>query len=325
MLQQLERLLQLDGLLRTQQRHTALTLAEALEVSERTIRNDLDWLRDRFHAPLTYDRQRGYHYTDPEWRLPSIPLSKGELFALTLGARMLQAYSGSAYQKELESAIAQLAKRLPEQTWLDLQHLAEEHISFRSGAEIDLNPEIWHDLETACQHRKTVNMVYYTASRNATNERKFDPYLLHIYRGTNPYVIGFCHTRQEVRWFRVDRIRKLEVLAESFFPDPSFDPKDHLESIFQHEAGGVPQNVEIWFDAKTAPYVRERRWHPTQEIDEREDGSLILRLFVRGMNDIKRWVLFYGAGAKALAPPELVAMLQQETHAMQRHYAEEES
>lgn len=86
----LERLLQIDALLRTGQRQTAVSLAKDLEVSERKVRSDLAFLRDRFHAPLEFNRKQGHHYTDPEWRLPSIPLTKGELFALTLGARMLE-------------------------------------------------------------------------------------------------------------------------------------------------------------------------------------------------------------------------------------------
>ncbi len=103
----LERLLQIDALLRTEQRQTALSIAKDLEVSERTIRSDLAFLRDRFHAPLEFNHKQGHHYTDPEWRLPSISLTKGELFALTLGARMLEAYAGT-YSLELRSAIARL-------------------------------------------------------------------------------------------------------------------------------------------------------------------------------------------------------------------------
>lgn len=63
-------------------------------------------LRDRFLAPLEYQKERGWHYSDPNWRLPSISLSQEELFALTLGARMLEAYAGNAYVEELRSAIA---------------------------------------------------------------------------------------------------------------------------------------------------------------------------------------------------------------------------
>ena len=125
--------------------------------------------------------------------------------ALTLGARILEAYAGSAYAEDLRSAIARLAKRLPEQSWVDLQQLANENVLFRAGAELDLDPEIWHNLELACQKKCRVEMAYYTAGRDASSTRKLDPYVLHISRN-NPYVTGFCHKRQEVRWFRVDRI-----------------------------------------------------------------------------------------------------------------------
>jgi predicted DNA-binding transcriptional regulator YafY len=196
---------------------------------------------------------------------------------------------------------------------------------FRSGAQIDLDPEVWHQLESACRQRQSVQMVYYTASRDAVSERKFDPYLLHLYRGTNPYVIGYCHQRQEPRWFRVDRIRALTILEATFVQDPTFDAKDHLEMIFQHEAGGVPQTVAIWFDAKTAPFIRERRWHPTQEIKEYPDGSLTLSMMVRGLNDLKRWVLGYGKGAVVQTPPELVALVKQEAEGMIRQYCQTDS
>lgn len=320
----LERLLQLDMLLRTGQRYTADRLAASLEVSERTVRSDLSFLRDRYHAPIQYSRTKGFHYTDPDWRLPSISLSQGELFALTLGARMLETYSGSAYAADLKSAITRLSERLPEQTWVDLQQVADERILFRGGGGIDLNPEIWHLLEEACRSQKSVQMTYYTASSNSTSDRKLNPYLLHIYRGTNPYVIGYCHKRKGIRWFRVDRIRSLRILESSFVPEPSFDAKEHLEMIFQHEVGGESHPVSIWFDAATSPYVRERRWHPTQTIREHPDGSLTLHMKVKGMNDLKRWVLGYGKGAIVQEPPELAAMVQEELQGMVDNYSKSE-
>lgn len=215
-----------------------------------------------------------------------------------------------------------MAERLPEQTWVDLQRVADEKVVFGAGAQIDLNPEVWHNLEVACQESRQVQMEYFTASRNSTSKRTLDPYLFHIYRGTNPYLIGFCHTRQEVRWFRIDRIRKLTVLDQKFVRNPDFDAQEHLSLIFQHEVGGVPVQVRIWFDPKTAPYIRERRWHPTQVLEEEADGSVTLQMTVRGLNDLKRWVLGYGQGAIVREPPELVDLVKAEVEAMQRRYSE---
>lgn len=316
----LERLLQLDSLIRSPQRHTADTLAAELERSERTIRSDLEFMRDRFGAPIAFSRSRGWHYTDAEWRLPSIMLNEGELFALTLGARMLEAYSGSAYALQLRSAISRLAERLPEQTWVDLQEVTNERIHFCSGAEIDLNPDIWHQLEDACRLSRTVQMTYFTASTNSTGDRKLDPYLIHVYRGTNPYVIGYCHKRQAIRWFRIDRIQNLVVLDEAFERIPNFDAKDHLKMIFQHEVGSKPVDVAIWFDPRTAPYIRERRWHPSQALQEHADGSVTLSMTVSGLNDLKRWVMGYGEGAVVQSPPELVKLVKQEIAGMVKHY-----
>lgn len=323
MARKLERLIEIDHLIRTKSRMTANQLAQAVGYSERTIQSDLAFLRDRFHAPLEYTPKKGLHYVDDDWRLPSISLTKGELFALTLGARILESASGSAYIADLRSAIARLSERLPEEMWVDLQQIATEKIMF-SGVGVELSADIWQDLETACREQRTVLMTYYTASRDAQGDRELDPYLLHIYRGTNPYVIGFCHKRQAIRWFRVDRIQALEVLEKPFERDPTFDPKAHLSQIFQAEVGHDPIDIAIWFDSATAPYVRERQWHPSQTLEEHSNGSLTLKMTVPGLNEVKRWILGYGRGAKVLAPQELITMVQQDLAGMVRHYNEAE-
>jgi predicted DNA-binding transcriptional regulator YafY len=317
---QIERFLEIDRLLRDRTRQTGDSLAQHLEVSSRTIRSDLNWMRDRYYAPIEFSKQLGWHYTDLEWRLPTIPLHKGELFALTLGARMLEAFQGTTYAVELRSAIARLSERLPQQSWVDLQQLSDDRISFRSGVQIDLDLAIWQQLEDACREQKSVQMSYYSPQNNEITDRVFDPYLLHIYRGTNPYVIGYCHLRSAMRWFRVDRIRRLGLSTQSFNRDPTFDPQQHLANIFQYEVGGKPRSVVIWFDPKTAPFIRERRWHHTQEIDEHPDGSLTLKIFVPGTNDVKRWVLGYGVGAIVREPPELVDLVRTETIKMSQQY-----
>ncbi len=322
MARHLERLLNIDSLLRDGHRQTAGAMAKVLEVSERTIRSDIEMLRDRFGAPIEYTRSKGFHYTELDWRLPTIPLSHGELFALTLGANMLQAYAGSAYQVELQGAISRLAERLPEQSWVDLQRLAQENVVFRLGAELDLDPVVWQLLERACEKRLRVNMVYFTAGRNVVSERLLDPYVLHFARN-NPYVTGWCHKNEAVRDFRVDRVRSIELLSEGFEVDEGFDRRAHFGRMFQHEVGGETRAIAVWFDGRTAPYIRERRWHPTQSLEEHADGAVTLRMDVPGLNEVKRWVLFYGAGARVLGPPELVEMVRAEVDGMRHFYQED--
>ena len=102
MSRRLERLLKIDTLLRSSHRQTADGMATELEVTERTVRSDIEFMRDRYSAPIECSKSQGYHYTYSDWRLPTIPLTQGDLFALTLGANMLEAYAGSAYQADLK-------------------------------------------------------------------------------------------------------------------------------------------------------------------------------------------------------------------------------
>lgn len=321
MSRRLERLLELDGLLRTSARSTTTELKVALGVSERTIRYDLDFMRDRFGAPIEYDARRGFHYTDLNWRLPSIPLTQGEVFALTLGAKMLEVYAGSVYGSVLRSAIQQLVKRLPEQTWIDLQSLLEDRIALNGGAEIHLNEEIWQLVAEACRTCHRIWMRYFVPDRNEVSERECDPYLIYLCRG-NAYLIARCCLRQDIRWFRIDRIQAVRPLNVVFEVDPKFDRKHYFDKIFQFEVGGEVQEVAIHFQSKVAPLIRERTWHSSQAIENHEDGSLTLRLKVSGMNDIKRWVLSYGSAARVLEPSGLVLLMRKEIAELHQQYFE---
>ncbi|MDB9311785.1 WYL domain-containing protein [Spirulina sp. CS-785/01] len=316
----LERLLHLDQQLRSRSRQTCETLADALEVSPRTVRSDLNFLRDRFSAPLEWSKTHGWYYTDTDWRLPSISLSQGELFALTLGARMLEAYAGSAHEGLLQSAIARLSERLPEPVAINLHQLAQERVQFRAGGEIILDPQIWTDLIQACTQSQQVWMRYYSPKSDETSERTIDPYVLDVYRGSNPYLWAYCHLRQEIRSFRVDRIRELVVTSEPFERDPDFDLKTVLGDSFQYQVGGDPVDVAIWFDEPTARYITERKWHSSQRIETHCDRSITLHLKVTGLEDVKRWVLGYGRGAVVQHPPELVALMREEAAILNEQY-----
>jgi predicted DNA-binding transcriptional regulator YafY len=316
----LERLTKLDELIRSPQPTFAKGLAEALEVSPRTISDDIAFLKDRFNAPIATSNARGYYYTDSDWRLSLVPLSQGELFALVLGSRMLDSAAGAAYASELQSAIDQLVRRMPDQTWADLKVIIEERIQFGSGGLIDFNPVTWKTLIEASHKKQVVEMTYYTASEDTLSTRKFDPYLMYVYRGTNPYSIGYCHRRQAIRVFRVDRIREIRRTDETFVQQADFNRQEYLDKIFQIEAGGEPQEVQIRFSKKVAPFIRERRWHPTQSIEEHPDGALTLHMRVPGLTEVMRWVMGYGGDAIVEGCPELVEMIRLESAKMAGNY-----
>ncbi len=63
----------------------------------------------------------------------------------------------------------------------------------------------------------------------------------------------------------------------------------------------------LHFDERVADYIREKRWHPSQQLKELPGGGVELRLKLGSLVEIQRWVLGWGGAAKVIAPPELAA------------------
>ena len=107
---------------------------------------------------------------------------------------------------------------------------------------------------------RRVEMEYYTPSRDEVTVRRVDPYHLRHFEGAW-YLAGFCHRRREVRTFALDRIRRLEVLAETF-PRPSpqeFSPETYFGESWRLERGAGRQRVVVRFDPYQARWLRGRK------------------------------------------------------------------
>src|SRR5262245_31584839 len=98
----LRRLLALDRMLREGRYPNARAAATELEVTARTIHRDLVFLHDSWGAPLAFSHaQNGYYYRDPDYALPLLRLSKGELVTLFLAERLMQQYQDSPFARDL--------------------------------------------------------------------------------------------------------------------------------------------------------------------------------------------------------------------------------
>jgi predicted DNA-binding transcriptional regulator YafY len=61
----------------------------------------------------------------------------------------------------------------------------------------------------------------------------------------------------------------------------------------------------VRFTKTVAPFIKEKNWHPTQQIKKLKDGSVELSLQLSHLSDIQRWILGWGSQATVLAPKEL--------------------
>jgi predicted DNA-binding transcriptional regulator YafY len=304
--------MKLDELLRSGNYPNASSAAVALEVVPRTIHRDLDFLRDSLGAPLEFShKHNGYYYRDKDFALPLFRISEGEVVALFLAERLMQQYQGTPYANLLASVFGKLTAQLENEVTIDLRHL-QQSFSVRPSPVAGGDAELFDRLSRAVQAGQRLEMVYWTASTNATRKRIVDPYHLASVAG-DWYLIAYCHWREDVLMFVPSRIRSLREMEERFERPADFRIEEYLDHSFRAVRGdGAPQRIRLRFAPEAAKYVRERTWHPSQKSQLRRDGSLIVTLQLNHTLEVKRWVLSYGAGCEVLEPAELRREVQEE-------------
>lgn len=308
----LERLLRMDGIIRSGSHPSVSTFTQLFEVSERTTLGDIEFLRNRFYAPLAYSRARhGYYYTNKDWKLPTLPVSEGQLLALFLSVELTERYLGTSFEQPLRDAIQQIIELLPQDVQVSMSELAH-HYSIRPGASAKTPPETLLAIQQAIQARHPVDIVYFTASRGEENQRVIHPYHLFNMRG-EWNLVAYDLLRQNIRQFALPRIRSWRILKEEQFePDAKFNPESYFRESFQAEHGDQIVEVVLLFDAYQARYMRERTLHSSQVIEEQPDGSIIMRFKTGALAEVQRQILGYGKHVKVLAPASLVVAIMNE-------------
>lgn len=319
-----ERIIEIDRRIRRNQYPSVSRLAQALGVTQRTVYRDLDYMRNVMGYPIKFSKKnRGYYYEGSAPTLGSVVLNEGELFALFVGRKVLAQYRGTPYENALRSAFEKIRAALTDDVELYLDEW-ERKLSFDVGGVMDVDPEIFAKLQEAVDCGFRIRMFYYTAYRDERTWREIDPYFLFNIDG-EWYLVGFCHLRKQLRTFMPGRIEEIELTDKVFKPPAELTLTDFLRDAFRVEVrvGQVPQNVRVRFSPEQARYIRERRWHSSQAIEEQPDGSVILNLTVVGEKELIRWVLRYGADAEILEPAALRDKVKEITGRMVSIYSGE--
>lgn len=289
-------------------------LAGITNVNERTIKRDLDVLRDQLNAPIVYERKKkGFRYSEIGWTLPLTNFDEKDLLAVFIAENALKLTGHLPEAQDLKKALAKLVSYLPEKISFDLATLSD-NISFQNPAYEYSEPELRQKLATAVTNQTTVEFDYYVQYKQKTEHRKVDIYLLHNFGG-DWYAIAFDHARKEMRDFHVGRISHLRESNEYFEVQKDvWDKEDYFSKGFQMTRGGRTTKVEIWFDPYQAQWIRSRKhFHPNEQREELPDKSLRLSFEIgeNGLEAVARFCLQYAGNCIAEKPKKLREIIKE--------------
>lgn len=287
-------------------------LADDLQVTTRTIRRDLAALQEA-GFPLFDERDEDGR---AHWRLEGQALkgletgfTLAEICALYLSRNMLEAVTGTPFQRDLTLAFTRLEKMLSPRMRQFLDRLPQVLVA-KAGPRArgaGASPDIVARLLEATLHYRVATMKYNSVSSGRMKDYVIHPYRLAFAQG-GLYLLAYVPEYKDVRTFAIDRIAAVSLDKQTFTPNRAI-PDD----VFGNSLGvntGPASRVDIAFDKRVAPYVRARVWHPSQTLRESDGGGLVLTLDVCHDTALRSWILSWGASARVLSPPSLAAEIR---------------
>jgi predicted DNA-binding transcriptional regulator YafY len=303
-------------------------LADLCGVTTRTIRRDLQALEEA-GFPLFDDRAGDDGRT--RWKVSgqafkglAAGLTVSELCALYFSRTLLESLSGTPFRGDVESAFEKLSSGLTPHMRQFLDQLPRviatkaDPLRRRTDAGNPRQHEVVARALEATLHTRQARITYHSKSSDRTKVYLVHPYrLAHAQGGL--YLLAFVPEYAEVRTFAVERIQEISLL------DDRFTPIEELpDAAFPHSLGvhsGPPERVEIEFQPGVADYVREREWHPSQQLQDVPPGLLVMTLNVCLDRALQSWILSFGPSARVIAPEPLAREIATQFDEARARYA----
>ncbi|UTY59565.1 YafY family protein [Massilia sp. erpn] len=239
------RVLAVLELLQAHGRMSGAELARRLQVDGRTLRRYIVMLED-MGIPITAERGRhGGYALMPGFKLPPMMFTDDEALALSLGLLAARSLGLAEAAPAVASAQAKLERIMPDSLKWRVRAIDDTvRLDLRCGTAPPTNA-VLGVLSAAAQVSQRVHLRYLApavltpegvAGPARETERDFDPYGLAYYMGFW-YTVGFCHLRDGLRTFRLDRISEVRPLVAAFRRPAGFDALEHL----RHSIATLPR------------------------------------------------------------------------------------
>jgi len=303
----LERFYKIDQLLKERKVVPFSAIQEALGTSRAGVKRDLAYMRDRFNAPIEYDREaNGYRFgrprSGPRYELPGLWFNASEVLALLTTLRML----GDLQPGLLDGQVEPLRDRLREilgsadHSWQEV----EKRIRIFQPERRAGDAQHFSAIAAAVLKRAKLWIRHYNRKKDETTEREVSPQRLVHYRD-NWYLDAWCHLRNDLRSFAVDAIGEARLVEGRAKEIPAAELDEHLGSGYGIFAGRKVEWATLRFTPEAARWVSAQSWHPQQRTRIEKDGAYFLELPYSETPELVMEILKFGADVEVMAPASL--------------------
>jgi predicted DNA-binding transcriptional regulator YafY len=289
-------------------------MAAHFEVAVRTVYRDIAALAEAGvpicgEAGVGYSLMKGYH-------LPPVMLTAEEAMALFVGGEMVKQFADASMRTPMASALTKIRSVLPRESQDDLERLSEATAIFgESRLPSGLDQRMLLPIQQAIVARRVLRMTYRARARDEETVREVEP-LGVTYHSAAWYLVAWCRLRSDFRYFKIERLRALEVLKERFASRTDFSLREHLRAL---RATGERCVVRVWFSPDAIERVR-RESHTEIQTEQGTGGGFEVTMETFSLEWLARWLMSFGTEAEALEPVSLRELVQSEAKALLWRY-----
>jgi predicted DNA-binding transcriptional regulator YafY len=184
---------------------------------------------------------------------------------------------------------------------------------------LGVDPSVLDTVRAACSEGQMLSCVYASVSSKTKKARKLGPHYLYFAKGSL-YLVGEEIETKVVKTFSIPRMSETEMLDEPY-EGTKTDPEVHFRDSFGVFRGETPQEIVLSFSREMSSFIKERSWHPSQQIISKADGTIEMQIYVALTPELKQWIFGFGSQVLVLKPATLKEEIQAEAFQILKLYS----
>ena len=321
----IHRLLKVLTLVESGRAMTPQALAERCDVSERTIYRDLNEIEGA-GFPIRFDPERNRYVIGRDRFLPPVQLTPDEALSVAVLCEQIAGNSQIPFTGPAWRAVDKILAGLPGSIRSEVDAVADV-VCIRTARAVppDGYEPVYERVRRAIAERRGLTCRYDSLNPESDNgeEFDFDPFAL-FFSVRAWYAVGMHHGRGSVRTLKLNRFAAIRLTERPYEIPGDFSIDSHLGNAWRMMRGDRDHDVAVRFDPEFAETIAETLWHPTQDVEHEDDGSVVFRCTVSGLDEIVWWILSMGPHCEVLEPRELRDRVRDAAAATSARYADPE-
>lgn len=305
----------LDHYLSSGQMYTLLQLMEKcnhrleqdghrIVTSENTIRTDLEEIQSQFPqgeiATIKSGRNIYYRYKDPNFSIYKVPLNNNEVLGLTQALALLSRFEGMPGSEWLDNLIERFKPTLNVDTTVG------NVVGFDENPDL-VGREHFTPLLQAIVNKQALLIRYRSFRTGEEQSIIVHPYYLKEYNN-RWFLFALNDEYRSLTNYAFDRILEITPIPKKYIPNTEIDFFEYFDKMIgvSRQINDTPQEVLLFVEKDTLPYVLTKPLHGSQRIVEKTETGAVIQINLIINFEFEQLILSFCDRLKVLSPDSLV-------------------